>query len=299
MRIGSRLCASSIVLALLLGATAMARPTVVVSMHPHYDLLRQLAGEDAEVQRVLPPGASDHGFDPTPRDVLRLAGADLVVLNGGMDQWLRDLAEAAGTRAPVVELVALPSLLDALRSDFPELLPQDPQGAVLGFNTHVWLDPLLMAAAVPDLAEALAAVDPASADRYRARADALVASLQALHQEIAAQLAPLAGAPLVPFHHAWPYFAARYGLDLVVEIEPYPGREPSPAYLRTALELVRQSGARVIFSEVQLSRRPAEVLAAEAGVALYELDPLGGFPGRESYQELMRWNVAVLLEALP
>ncbi len=305
MRIGSRLRTRPLALTrllliplLLTFATAAAQPRVVVSLHPLYDLMRQLAADDAEVVRMLPPGASDHGYDPTPRDVMRVVDADLIVLNGGLDLWLLDLAEASGSAAPVVELIALPSVLAALRADFADLVPEDASGVLPGFNVHVWLDPLLMAAAVPDLAEALAAVDPASAAGYRARAEDLVASLLALHDELSETLAPVAGAPLVPFHHAWPYFAARYGLRLIVEIEPYPGREPSPAYLREALRLVRDSGAKTIFSEVQLNRRPAEVLAAEAGVALFELDPLGGFPGRESYQEMMRWNAAVLLEGL-
>jgi zinc transport system substrate-binding protein len=300
MRIGSRkgrwrILALSLFLAL---GYAAARPNVIVSIHPLFDLVRQIAGDDADVVRVLAPGASPHTFDPTPRDVARIASADLIVMNGGLDLWLRNLVEASGARAVVVELIALTGVRDALAGGFPDLVAVDAGGAVVGFNAHVWLDPLVMAAAVPDLARALADVDPAAAERYRARAAALVADLEALHDELAAALAPLAGAPFVPFHDAWPYFAARYGLDLIVEIEPFPGREPSPAYLRTALALIRGSGARVIFSEAQLERRPAEVVAAEAGVALAELDPLGGLPGRERYQELLRWNAAVLLESL-
>ena len=155
-----------------------------------------------------------------------------------------------------------------------------------------------MAAALPALAEALAGVDPARADSYRRRAATLAAELEALDAELRVTLAPLAGAAFVPFHDAWPYFAARYGLDLVVEIEPFPGREPSPAFLREALGLIRASGASAVFSEVQLERRPAQAVADEAGIALYELDPLGGLPGREVYQDLLRWNAAVLVEGL-
>jgi len=312
MRIGSRIgrwriLAASLLLAL---GTAAARPNVVVSIHPLFDVVRQIAGDDAVVVRVLAPGASPHTFDPTPRDVARIASADLIVMNGGLDLWLRNLVEASGARAVVVELIAFAGVRDALADGFPDLVAReaggardaggavDAAGAVFGFNAHVWLDPLVMAAAVPDLARALADVDPAAAERYLARAAALVADLTALHEELAAALAPLAGTPFVPFHDAWPYFAARYGLDLIVEIEPFPGREPSPAYLRMALAQIRDSGARVIFSEAQLERRAAEVVAAEAGVALAELDPLGGLPGRESYQELLRWNAAVLLENL-
>lgn len=302
MRIGSRkgrwwILALSLALTLALGSTA-ARPNVVVSIHPLFDIVRQIAGDDAVVVRVLAPGASPHTFDPTPRDVARIAAADLIVMNGALDLWLRNLVEASGARADVVELIAFDGVRAALADGFPDLVARDAAGAVFGFNPHVWLDPLVMAAAVPDLARALADVDPASADRYLARAAVLVADLSALHAELATALAPLAGAPFVPFHDAWPYFAARYGLDLIVEIEPFPGREPSPAYLRMALALIRGSGAQVIFSEAQLERRPAEVVAAEAGVALAEIDPLGGLPGRETYQELLRWNAAVLLENL-
>jgi len=291
-----------LLIALLVGwaaiGSASARPSVVVSIHPLFDLVRQIAGDDAVVLRVLAPGASPHTFDPSPRDVGRLVAADLVVTNGGLDLWLRGLVEASGARAPIVEVIGLPAVQRALAASFPDLVPVDAGGATLGFNSHVWLDPVVMAAALPDLAEALAGVDPAHADAYRARAEALVADLLALDVELRTTLAPVAGAPFVPFHDAWPYFAARYGLDLIVEIEPFPGREPSPAYLREALGLIRASGARTVFSEVQLQRRPAEIVAAEAGVALHELDPLGGFPGRERYQDLLRWNAAALLEGL-
>jgi len=294
---GRWLLLAGLTLALFAGS-AGARPNVVVSIHPLYDLVRQIAGDDADVVRVLAPGASPHTFDPTPRDVARLVAADLIVMNGALDLWLRNLVEASGADAPLLEVIGLDAVRAVLAESFPELVAADASGAVFGFNPHVWLDPLVMAAAVPGLARALADVDGGAADRYLARADALVADLEALHRELADGLAPLAGAAFVPFHDAWPYFAARYGLDLVVEIEPFPGREPSPAYLRMALGLIRDSGARVIFGEAQLERRAAEVVAAEAGVALAILDPLGGFPGRESYQELLRWNAGVLLESL-
>jgi zinc transport system substrate-binding protein len=284
-------------LALVGAGAGFARPSVVVSIHPLYDLVRQVAGADADVVRILPVGASPHVFDPTPRDVARLARADLAITVGGLDLWLRDLLDAAGGSALRLELLTLPAVQALLLRDFPDLAPADPSSAI-AWNAHLWLDPRTVAAALPDVAAALAAVDPDRAEAYRSRAAALAEDLAVLDAELAATLAPVAGAAFVPFHDAWPYFAARYGLDLIVEIEPFPGREPSPAYLGMALRLVRESGARAIFSETQLNRRPAEVVADEAGVALFELDPLGGAPDRATYQELLRWNARVLLEGL-
>ena len=296
--VGRRASLVSAVVVLGLFASALARPSVVVSIHPLFDIVRQVAGDHADVVRVLPPGASPHTFDPTPRDVGRIAHADLVVFNGGLDLWLRELVEASGSRATLIEIIADARVQDLLRQAFPDLVAVDAGGAVVGFNPHVWLDPLVMREAASLVGEALAVVDPANAASYAAAAERVRQELLDLDAELAAQLAPVAGTAFVPFHDAWPYFAARYGLDLIVEIEPFPGREPSPAYLRYALDKIAASGAAAVFSEVQLNRRPAEVVADEAGVALFELDPLGGFPGRELYAELLRHNAAVILEGL-
>jgi len=111
-------------------------------------------------------------------------------------------------------------------------------------------------------------------------------------------LAPVRGAPFVPFHDAWPYFAAHFGLDLVVEIEPFPGREPSAGELAEVIDTIARAGAVAVFSEVQLPERPARVLADEAGVRLGVLDPIGGAPGRRGYAELLRYNAAEILATL-
>lgn len=293
---------------------AQAQPLIVTSMQPHYSLLRQLVGDRAEVVRILPVGASPHTFSPTPRDVARLAEADLVVFNGGLDEWLLELIEASGTQAPVIEVLEVLEFepLGGLEPDEHEGEQDEAEheedvgeGADeqahdhAGVNPHVWLDPRLMAQLVPHLVGALAAVDTANAEVYRANGEALIADLEALDAEVRAILAPVAGAAFVPFHDAWPYFARRYGLELVVEIEPAPGREPSPRYLAEALELIEASGAKAIFSDVQLPSRPAELVAEQAGLPLFTLDPEGGgLNAEESYQELMLANARTIAQAL-
>lgn len=321
---------------LALLAVAHAQPRVVVSIAPYREPLERLAGDDAIVDVLLPPGASPHAFDPTPRDVARLQDADLVVVNGGLDSWALELVDALGGDAPVfVALEALPAdafLLgghdhaeaDPEPADEPAERPDDdhadddhpddgdadqhagaPTGPLAGdgvdlaeVNPHVWLDPVRMGTIVAALGETLARIVPEDAARIAERTDAYLAELRALDAELAGRLAPVAGAAFVPFHDAWPYFADRYGLDLVLEVEPFPGREPSARALREAIEAIDAAGARAVFTEVQLDDRPARVLADEAGVALAVLDPIGGTEGRRSYAELLRYNAAAVAEAL-
>ena len=279
---------------------AVAQPTVVTSIHPYFDLVRQLAGRRAEVVRLLPPGASPHTFDPTPRDVARVAAADLIVLNGRIDTWLEGLIDASGSQGSVLVILDVIdlALVDGDRGAEVGTAESDRDDDLSGVNPHVWLDPLAMVQAVEALSERLAELDPEYADGYRSNAAALVADLIELDRELAVILACAQGAPFVPFHDAWPHFARRYGLNLIVEIEPFPGREPSPRYLVAALAQIAAAEATAVFAERQLNGRPAEVVAESAGVDLYILDPLGGTEGLDSYQQLLRYNASVIAAAL-
>jgi len=276
---------------LLITGLVWARPLVITSIYPYYSLTRQLADGLAEVVLLLPPGASPHTFALTPRAVAQLTRADLVIMNGGLDAWLEQAVAASGTRAPLLEVLATLPQEVLIGSAGKDTLDR------FGVNPHVWLDPVLMEEVVMRIARELAGLDAEHAELYLDRGADLKRQLQALHEELQQTLFPLQGEPFIPFHDSWPYFARRYGLELVVEIEPFPGRQPSPRYLTQVVSLIRQSGARAIFTERQLDPRPAVVVAEAAGVMLYALDPLGGGDAAE-YQDLLRHNAQVLLEGL-
>ena len=229
-------------------------------------------------------------------------------MNGGLDLWLNRLIEAAAAGTPVlvvIEAIDFEPLEghehgehdDHDDHDHSEGEHDEDDHAVTA-NPHIWLDPALMLQAADQIAAALAAVDPASADTYRTNAERLKAELRQLDQQLAHLLAPAAGAPFVPFHDAWVYFAERYDLNIVVTLEPFPGREPSPRYVAEAVQSVIASGARVIFAERQLGSRSAEVVAESAGVTVAMLDPIGGAPGPVTYDALLLENAAIIVEAL-
>ncbi len=272
---------------------------IVVSINPYADLTRRVAGPRAIVDTLLPPGASPHAFDPAPSQAANLASADLVVMNGGLDAWLLRLVDAT---APNARLLVIMDAIDfeALEGhdhEHDQEHEHDHTDAATA-NPHIWLDPHLAAQATHAIAAALAELDPANADEYRANAERTAAELATLDAELTELLAPVAGAPFVPFHDAWPYFAERYGLRLVTTLEPFPGREPSPRYVAEAVRSVIEAGAKAIFAERQLGVRSAEVVAESARVGVAVLDPIGGAPGPATYEELLLHNARIILETL-
>ncbi|MFA5594048.1 MAG: metal ABC transporter substrate-binding protein [Trueperaceae bacterium] len=286
---------------------------VVVSIQPYQDIVKRVAGNRATVSTILPPGASPHSFDPTPSQAARIARADLVIMTGGLDLWLVRLVEATAPGTPVLTIIdaidfsPLEGHEHANDHDHAEHGADDHDDhaeheehdrSPLGINSHIWLDPVLMLQAVDAIAAALTELDPAGADVYAANAATTRTELVELDAQLRELLAPVAGAPFVPFHDAWVYFAERYGLNIVVTLEPFPGREPSPRYVAEAVRDVISSGARAIFAERQLGSRSADVVAQSAGVAVAVLDPLGGEPGPVTYEALLLWNAAVIVAAL-
>ena len=90
----------------------------------------------------------------------------------------------------------------------------------------------------------------------------------------------------------------RYGLAVAGMVEPFPGKEPTPKFLEALIETAKQQHVRAVFTEPQLPRRPAEVVANACGLPLFELDPNGGADGRRTYRALIEYNASMLKQAL-
>jgi ABC-type Zn uptake system ZnuABC Zn-binding protein ZnuA len=270
-----------------------AAPTglrIVATTTVFADIVKQVAGDRATVDSIIPPGVGPEDYEPKPDDARRLDGADLVVSNGvGLDDFLDRLIQS-GTGGDVPRLV--------LGDGIPPILVDGVA------NPHFWLDPTLVRDHyMPSIVAKLSEVDPAGAATYQANATAYGATLTTLDTELAAQVAtiPEANRKLVTFHDAFPYFARHYGFEVIGVILANPGQEPSAGDLAKLVDTVRSAGVKAVFSEAQFSPGLAQTLAQDAGATnvvttLYN-DALGPAPA-DTYLGMMRWNVAHIVEAL-
>ncbi len=174
------------------------------------------------------------------------------------------------------------------------------------FDPHFWFDPERVIVAIEEIAEQLSALEPASEDYFNANADDYIAKLEELDHWIEDTVATVDEHDriLVTSHDAFGYFAARYGFTVAGVIIPGGGTElePSPQELAELVHQVEDSGATVVFSEVQISDRLARTLADEAGIRLVgglHAGTLGGDgSGAENYLDFMRTNVGIIVGAL-
>jgi zinc transport system substrate-binding protein len=262
---------------------------VMVSFSALEFVAERLAGDDAQVSNLTPPGADPHGVELSGARIAELYDADLVV-------YLSGLQPATDRAVDLLDDVPLIDTAEAAHADIPGERESgdwpDPD-----LDPHFWLDPLRLAFAGHQVAEALAELDPDQAAEYRDRAETLEGELAQLDREYAEALAPCAGDTMVTSHEAFGYLAARYNLNQVGISGVDPEIEPSPARLREVTAVVEETGVETLFFEVNASQRVAERLADELGVGTDVLDPMER-PRDSEYLTVMQDNLDALTRGL-
>ena len=260
---------------------------VFVSILPEKYFVERVGGERVDVSVLVAPGQSPHTYEPTPRQMSRLAGARLYFRIGMPfeDAWMERLAEAN----PRMEIV---DLREGIRLRPIDALDGAGKHDHAGLpDPHVWTDPRLVQIMAAHIRDVLSAVDPTHREQYTARYDAFARDLEALDADIRLRLKDLEGQKFMVFHPSWGYFADAYDLQQVpIESE---GKEPGPRSLARVIDLGRKQGIHVIFVQKQFSQRYAETVAGAIGARVVKVDPLA-----EDYLDNMRHVAMAFAEAL-
>jgi zinc transport system substrate-binding protein len=269
---------------------------VLTSFLPVYCFTVNVAGDLADVENLLPEGADPHDFQFSPREMKKLAAADMIVVNGlGLESWLDKLIHSSERPKIVVEAGS------GLKS---ELIFGEEEGHagsehhkddVVVPNPHIWLDPKLAEHEVTNILAAFVKADPANAEAYTRNARAYLAKLEELDGQLHSALAPVKREPIITLHNAFPYFARRYDLNVVAVIEKVPDVEPSPRYLAFIGRTIRTSKVKAVFTERQASSRVAQMIGRDYKVPVAQLDTIeaGAFEPT-AYEDAMHQNLHIL-----
>lgn len=232
--------------ALLAGCDASPDPAtdgvirIVASTDVYGDLAASVGGEGVEVTSIIADPAQDpHGFEASPRVQLALAGADIVISNGGgYDDFVRTMLDASGnTSAIAIQAVT-----------------ESGYSVSDGFNEHLWFDYPTVSAVVSRIAEALATIDPDSAETYSSNAAAIQTGLDDLAGTAESIAREASGAGVIITEPIPGYLLLACGLVILTPSEFSAAIEEDtdvpPALLQQVLTLVEDgSAALVVFNE--------------------------------------------------
>jgi manganese/iron transport system substrate-binding protein len=257
------------------------------------DMAANVAGEAAVVESITKPGAEIHNYQPTPRDILRAQGADLILWNGlNLERWFEKFLANLGDVPSVV-------LTDGIE---PISIFEGPYSGKP--NPHAWMSPDNALIYVENIREALVKHDPKNAEVYTQNAAAYADKIKAMAAPLRQALAdiPAARRWLVTSEGAFSYLARDFTLK---EVHIWPinaDQQGTPQQVRKVIDTVRKENIPVVFSESTVSPDPAQQIARETGAryggVLY-VDSLSTGRGPvPTYLDLMRVTAKTIVDGL-
>jgi ABC-type Zn uptake system ZnuABC Zn-binding protein ZnuA len=319
--------------ALPAGATALQVVTTTPDLE---DLVRAVGGDAVSVESLVRGPQDPHFIEPRPSFIRKLHQADLLVIVGMELEagWLP--AVLAPARNPDI-LPGAEGHLDASTAITPLDVPAGPvdrgMGDVHPFgNPHYLTDPLNGLRVAAAIRTRLAALRPQHAAALAARYEAFERQLleRLVGADLAARLAPatlvtaleqdrlfdlaaesgvavggwlgalreLRGTEVVQDHRMWPYFARRFGLRPVIELEPRPGVAPTTAHLSRVVARVSEREVPLILASAYFDPRHARRVAEQTGARVVVLaHQVGAREGAVDYLSTVDHNVRQVLGA--
>jgi len=301
---------------------------VVAAFYPLVFVAEQVGGEHVTVRDLTPPGADSHDLELSPRDVVMLQEADLIVYLAGfaaaLDQAIQPLASEQ-----VFDVASSARLNheeghdeeghdeeghdeEGHDDEHHDEEGHDEEGHDEeghdeehhehgGIDPHFWLDPMRLADVADATAVRFAELDPDNAESFQQNAASLRVQLEDLDDDFQQGLADCARVDLVTAHRSFGYLANRYGLNQVGIAGLSPDQEPSAGRLAVVADFVQDNQVGVIYYESLVDPGVAQAVANETGAATDVLDPLETLSETadgDDYFQVMRSNLAALRSGL-
>ena len=262
---------------------------VVTTFTVIQDIAQNVAGDAADVVSITKPGAEIHDYQPTPLDIVKAQEADLVLWNGfNLERWFEKFFQ---------NIKDVPSVVVSDGVD-PMGIAEGPYNGMP--NPHAWMSPTSALIYVENIRKALVENDPKNAEIYDRNAAAYVEKIKAMDVPLRKRLSaiPKDKRWLVTSEGAFSYLTRDYGMREAYLWPINADQQGTPQQVRKVIELVREKGIPVVFSESTISDRSARQVAKESGAryggVLY-VDSLSTEDGPvPTYLDLLRVTVETI-----
>lgn len=257
------------------------------------DMARNVAGDAAEVESITKPGAEIHEYQPTPGDIRRAQGAQLILANGlNLELWFQKFYQHI---KDVPEVVVSTGIT-------PTGITEGPYNGKP--NPHAWMSPKNALIYIDNIRNAFSKYDPGNAAVYAKNAEAYKQKIQQTLEPLRSEInkIPADKRWLVTSEGAFSYLANDYGLKELYLWPINADRQGTPQQVRKVIDTIRQHGIPAIFSESTISDKPARQVARESGShyggVLY-VDSLSAADGPvPTYLDLLRVTTATLVKGI-
>ena len=292
--------------------------SIITTLFPQYNFAKIVAQDKANVSLLLPAGVEVHGFEPTPKDIVKIQNCSLFIYTGEiMEPWADKIIET--TKHDKFTSLDLSKNIVLQKNNNLEHAEHDHDGEMHhkdekeadedlhethhnhhhgDFDPHFWLSPLNAIIMTQDIANALSKIDPENKSFYQKNASNYIIELKALHASFINLFKHTKHKTIVQAgHFAFGYFESVYGLK---HISPYkgfsPDSEPTAKRIVDISNTLKNLKINAIFYEELTDPKIARIIAKQTGAKFYLLHAAHNVSKNElkngtSYLEIMKNNL--------
>jgi ABC-type Zn uptake system ZnuABC Zn-binding protein ZnuA len=288
-----------------MAASSFAVVKIVTTTPDLASIAQSIGGKNVTVSSILVGARDPHHIEAKPSYMSRVSSADLFIAVGLELEIGYEAPILEGSRNAKVQIGAPGHLYASDWTyilDKPTGAVSRAQGDIHPYgNPHIWLDPYNGRTIAIKLEQKLSAIDSKNTSSYKQNLDAFLDRLDTamfggalvskfggaklwdwqFNGQLGAKLAennarsllggwtatmiPLANRPVVTYHTSFSYFAKRFALNVIDELEPKPGLDPTPGHLAQVIQTMKSTGAKVIIQESFYPTKHAEFVASRTG----------------------------------
>jgi len=245
-----------------------SKQVITVSILPQRTFVQKIAGNDFEVNVLIPPGTSPAAYTLLPSQLKDINRSEIWFRIGhiGFEQSWKEKIQQANKNMKVVDLS---EGLDLITTD--NVKNKDDKHAK-GFDPHIWMSPTLVKQMCLKITKTLSQLNPEKESVYNANYVKFVNNIEILDQKIRNALRKYKGQQIITYHPSLSYYARDYGL-IQHSLEPG-GKEPTPQHMAEVIRLAKKEDIKIIYIQSDFDREHARVFAEEVDGKIIEIWPL-------------------------
>jgi ABC-type Zn uptake system ZnuABC Zn-binding protein ZnuA len=284
-------------------SVAHAKLNVVDTTSDLGAIAKEIGKDKIEVMSIAKPTEDPHFVDAKPSFIVKLNKADMLI-EGGLQLeigWLPPLVLSARNKKI---LVGNPGYLIASSTGVQTLEVPATADRAMGDvhpmgNPHFMLDPINGKIVAAHICDRLCQIDAANCAYYKANLKDFTKRLDQKLSEWQRILEPFRGTKIVTYHKTFSYFANRFHLNVVGDLEPKPGIPPSPTHLNTLIPMMKNEGVKLILIEPFRERKTPEFAASQTGAKIVVFPIMvGGQKETDDYLSLFDYTINQIVSAL-
>jgi zinc transport system substrate-binding protein len=278
---------------------------IYASFYPIYFLASEIVGDKGTVISMVPAGAEPHDWEPSPKMVIELSKADMLIYNGvGMEPWIdKIMPNIDRNKTKIVDASVGIELLKSAEHEEEEEEENGESHEHGIYDPHIWVSPIRALQQAQTIYEALVKIDPANTKYYGENINQLNLKLTKLDKDIRDATKSFKSNVIVVSHEAFGYFANDYWLEQIAITGINPQAEVSSQKMIELTRICRDKDVKYIFFEKLTSPELSETLAGEVGAGTLVLNDAAGLnledmKSEKNYITVMYENLENLKKAL-